>query len=398
VANEHKLPAIVYATRRGDVEDLAAFLKQSGVNARAYHAGMPVDARAAVQDDFVSHHCDVICATIAFGMGVDMPDVRSVIHYHPPKSPEGWIQESGRAGRDGLPSHCELLLNGGDQSILRGMVEAKQPGPEAVRAILQNIFSQGARAIISRYHLSTLNDVPMELLDILFARLEAVPLRWDAAAKRRLLDGFPKRQQEVFAEMLASRQRTNLLDLAEGSVIKMNKIVSQLRELEAGEEVKLKMSHSLLHFRVKKEPENVHALADDILAVFREHSESDLKRIDKVFEIALSRRCIAASLVSYFGEKLAVPCGHCSSCLGQREADLVAEPIAEVTLDELSLIQGLVAEKRPAISSPERMARFLCGVYSPAMMRYRLYKHDLWGLLDRLPYDDVLAYTRAQLG
>ena len=102
----------------------------------------------------------------------------------------------------------------------------------------------------------------MELLDILLARLETlnwitkdgaswmwchvVPLRWDAAARERLLKGFPKQQQEVFTEMLASRQRTNLLDMADGSVVKMNKIVSQLRELEAGGEVKLKMSHSLL--------------------------------------------------------------------------------------------------------------------------------------------------------
>ncbi|PID78996.1 RecQ family ATP-dependent DNA helicase, partial [bacterium DOLZORAL124_64_63] len=117
-----RVPGIVYATRRGDVEELASFLTSNGIPARAYHAGMPADARAEVQDGFVRHEFPVICATIAFGMGVDMPDVRSVIHYHPPKSPEGWIQESGRAGRDGRPSHCELLVNGDDRTAMESMV------------------------------------------------------------------------------------------------------------------------------------------------------------------------------------------------------------------------------------------------------------------------------------
>lgn len=413
VRDERKVPAIVYGTKRGDVEMLAAFLKDSGVNARAYHAGMPADARAEVQDGFVSHRFDVICATIAFGMGVDMPDVRSVVHYHPPKSPEGWVQESGRAGRDGEPSHCELLLNGNDRFMLEGMVQARKPSRDALRAVLQNIFSQGERAIISRYNLSTLNDVATELLDILIVRLETagwvkqdgaswmwchlVPLRWDDAARQRLLSGFPKKQQEMFAEMLATRKRTNLLDLAEGSVLKMNKIVSQLRELEAGGEVKLKMSHSLMHLKIKKDPENLSELVEEMLGVFRQHSDYDLGRIHEVFKIAVSRKCMAVSLAGYFGEKLASPCGHCVSCRKvPRPRKLPIEPVVEVTLEEVNQIQVMVAEKRPALSSPERVARFLCGIYSPAMMRYRLYSHESWGMLERLPYDDVLAYARAQ--
>ena len=411
---QERLPAIVYATRRGDVESLAAFLQQSGIRARAYHAGLPAVVRAEVQDGFVAQEFDVICATIAFGMGVDMPNIRAVIHYHPPKSPEGWIQESGRAGRDRKPSHCELLLNGDDRAMLEGMVQAKQPSEQAVYGILHNIFAQGERAIISRYHLSTLNDVAMELLDILIARLETagwifqdgaswmwchlVPLRWDEASRQRVLSGFPKRQQEMFKEMLSSRQRTNLYDLAEGNVLKMNKLVRQLRELEAGGEVKLKMSHSLMHLRIKKEPSNIKQLTDDVLGVFREHCRYDMERIDAVFKMALSTQCLAVSLVGYFGEKLLEPCGKCSSCFGVKTPrQLERAKVDDVTMNELELIHELLAEKRPVLSSPERVARFLCGIYSPAMMRYRMYSHDSWGMLGRLAYDDVLAYTRVQL-
>ncbi|BDS06653.1 ATP-dependent DNA helicase RecQ [Oceaniferula spumae] len=407
-----RTPAIVYATRRGDVEELAAFLNEHGVNARAYHAGMPADARAEVQDGFVAHRFDVICATIAFGMGVDMPDVRSVIHYHPPKSPEGWIQESGRAGRDGLPSHCEVLLNGDDRAVLEGMIQAKQPGKPAVRAILQNVFSQGPRAIISRYNLSTLNDVPIELLDILLARLETsgwitqegaswmwchlVPLRWDQSARERLMKGFPKQQQEMFSEMLESRQRISLFEMSGNDVTKMNKLVGQLRELEAGGEVRLKMSHSLTHYRISKEPQNLNELADEMLEVFQDHARNDIERIDSVFKMALSRRCLAVSLVGYFGEKLTKPCGHCASCLGKsRPRKLPLSSTREVTMDELEIIQRLVAEKRAPLSSPQRLARFLCGIYSPAMMRYRLYQHNHWGMLARHSFDDVETITRS---
>ncbi len=413
LSDEARVPAIVYATRRNDVEALAALLNKAGLKARAYHAGMPADARAEVQDGFAEHRFDIICATIAFGMGVDMPDVRSVVHYHPPKSPEGWIQESGRAGRDGGESHCEVFLNADDRADIEGMVQAKRPSRHAVYAILQNIFSQRSRAIISRYQLSTENDMAAELLDILLARLETggwvsrdgaswmwchlVPLRWDAGARKRALYGFPKKQQEVFTEMLSSRQRTNLYDLVGGDVLKMNKLVGQLRELESGGDVKLKMSHSLIHYKIKKVPESIESLASEMLGVFEEHCGYDMKRVEAVFKMAGSRKCLAVSLVGYFGEKLIQPCGKCSACLGRViPRGLPERKAEEVSLEELQAIQVLVSERRSALSSSERLARFLCGIYSPAMMRYRLYNHPSWGMLDRLPYDDVLACARAQ--
>ncbi|MBT8044787.1 MAG: RecQ family ATP-dependent DNA helicase, partial [Verrucomicrobiae bacterium] len=359
LAQTGRSPAIVYATRRGDVEELVAFLTKAGVPARAYHAGMPADARAEVQDGFLGKKFPVICATIAFGMGVDMPDVRSVIHYHPPKSPEGWIQESGRAGRDGNPSHCEILINGNDRLALEGMIVAKQPGRRAVEAILQNLFSQGKRAIISRYNLSTLNDIPGDLLDVLLARLETagwitpdggswmwchvVPLRWDAAARARMLSGFSKKEQSILTKLIDSKQRVSLLDLADHQVSKMNRLVNLLREMESAGEVKLRMSHSLVHYRIKKEPQQLATLIDEALETFQEHANHDLTRIDAVFKIATSRKCIAASLVGYFGEKLADPCGRCASCKGKyRTRKLPVSDVGEITLDELEQIQSIV--------------------------------------------------------
>lgn len=109
-----KEPAIIYCFSRKDTETIARDLRKHNLNARAYHAGLNARERSAVQDLFIKDEANIIVATIAFGMGIDKPDVRLVVHYTYPKTLEGYYQEIGRAGRDGLTSECILFYTYAD--------------------------------------------------------------------------------------------------------------------------------------------------------------------------------------------------------------------------------------------------------------------------------------------
>ncbi len=116
---------IVYCLARKEVEDLAQILIVNGISARPYHAGMDAATRSATQDAFLMEECQVIVATIAFGMGIDKPDVRFVIHYDIPKSLEGYYQETGRAGRDGGEGQCICFYSPDDIERLRRFQQGK---------------------------------------------------------------------------------------------------------------------------------------------------------------------------------------------------------------------------------------------------------------------------------
>jgi len=130
---------IVYVSSRDNAERLEKVLRQAGVNARAYHAGLGTPERSMLQDRFMDGEVRVMIATVAFGMGVDKSDVRFIVHYNPPRSLEAYSQESGRAGRDGKPAVCLLLHARADRTNLKRWSREQAVDIAGLRAVYRQV-------------------------------------------------------------------------------------------------------------------------------------------------------------------------------------------------------------------------------------------------------------------
>jgi ATP-dependent DNA helicase RecQ len=187
LARHDQEAAIVYCLTRADTEQVAERLKAAGVQAAAYHAGMPGMERRRIQEAFAGERLDVVVATVAFGMGIDRSDVRCVIHAAMPQSVEHFQQETGRAGRDGLEAECVLLYSAADVIRWQGLIDRKLPegeGHDEVRAArhelvrhMQGLCStlECRHRALSRYFGQDYPPRPCEACDVCLGEAKGMP-------------------------------------------------------------------------------------------------------------------------------------------------------------------------------------------------------------------------------
>lgn len=370
---EH-LPCIVYARTRKGVESLAARL--SSVRAACYHAGQPPEVRERVQDDFLHNRVDVLVATIAFGMGIDKPDVRSVVHVNLPASPEAYIQESGRAGRDGLPAHSLVLLSGEDRVEARNRIYAAEPDPEGVLRCVRWLLPAAPR-VVSLWELGTTCDVPEDVparaLDLLTAR-RAVEILSQGHKYYKVRPLFPldtildgrTPQESARLRWLAEHREGEVEQAGEAWGCTYDEAVDQLRECEGSGEWALTWRQRALCIAPGEQPAHARDVAEELSARYARRREADIARLDELESMLCSPACLNSALESYFtAAPLPAPCGQCPACSGASPA-LPAAPAPQPVPPAAEL---------PEFDRPAQRRRFLIGISSPALMARRLWAH-----------------------
>ncbi len=406
-------PTIVYVTLQKTAEMIATALAEAGFSAEAYHAGMESEAREAVQNRFMASEDAIVVATIAFGMGIDKANIRAVYHYNLPKSLENYAQEIGRAGRDGAPSHCEILAAAEDLTVLENFTYGDTPTPEALRDLLKELLegrSAGDVFDISAYELSARHDIRQLVVSTALTYLELDGLIAATAPFYTTYQWkFQRTPEEIFARFDADRRAflERLLGLAKvgriwNSVVlaeavtalggERERVVKALTYLEEKGDIELQVAGVRQGFRVVRVPEDLAAVWQELRRRFAVREQSDIARTRTVAELLGGEGCLVRRLLAYFGEELGRDCGHCGRCAGERAVALEREAAEfSPSVDELAALR---AGHPRALGGARQMARFFCGISSPAITTAKLTRHPRFGSAADAPFGQVLEAVK----
>lgn len=399
---------IVYVTRQETAEQVAEALSKSGHRAAFYHAGMDDEQRATVQDAFMSGEIGIVAATIAFGMGIDKADIRAVYHFNLPKSIENYVQEIGRAGRDGKVSHCELLACADDRLTLTNFVYGDTPSKESLRAFLDALLRNDDVFDVSTHDLSYRFDIRPLVINTALTYLEldgiiaaTTPFYSEykvgfieaAGAICARFDG--ERAQFLGQIFRAGKQGSKWLTLDCAQVEQAtgqprDRMTRALGYLEEQGLIELQASGLRQGYKKLVQPD-IEAVLDKLLMLFEKRERRDIERIDQVIHYANSRHCFTGQLLAYFGESDAQSCGVCGRCADPAQTLRPVEArIGELRDLDVAEMRAIMAENHPALRQPRQIARFLCGLPSPATSRGKMKQHDSFGALAGLPFNVVL--------
>lgn len=397
-------PSIIYVTLQKTAHSVASFLNEQGYRARPYHAGLKDEERSATQDAFMSGVTPIVVATIAFGMGIDKSDIRAIYHYNLPKSLENYMQEIGRAGRDGGDSRCQLLACRDDLTVLENFTYGDTPDPEALAGLVRWLCDQPEQFDLSGYELSQQFDVRPLVLNTLLTYLELEGILVATAPfyteykiafttpESEILARFDPARAEFLQRLFATGKAGRLWltikprEAAEQLGEQQPRIIKALNYLEQQDMVELKVAGLRQGYRLERVPADMDGLIDQMARLFREREERDIDRLHSVCDWAQTQGCLQQPLMAYFGETLQQPCGRCSGCLGQSH-ELPPRQTRPVDPD---IVRAVNEEQHQALAQPRQLARFLCGITSPKASRAKLGKHPHFGALAETPFTRVL--------
>lgn len=396
IESNHGKSGIIYIGTRSRADSLLQVLLDNDVEAAGYHAGMNPDERKWVQENFLSGRIKVIVATNAFGLGIDKPDVRFVIHYDMPGTVEAYYQEAGRAGRDGKESVCMLLCNSRDRSLHEFFIKGDNPPASSILEIYQNILNYESDVVLATYAdlADGLSDkVPDMAIGTCLKMLEQQGLIMRSREKngsayfkilnvyQAVVDSFGgrgKRQKELFEKFYDkySAEMTKGWDISfeEAAVSigeKKDAIVRLAKKLVEKKLAEYRPPFKGTEIRVLKRVPLEEVKLDT--AAMKEKVKRAFNKLDRMENYFHSYYCRQKYILDYFGDLDTKECGKCDICLAgsayHRDDSDFAE--AEDLFDDSDLIVKKKEKLNTKLTQLETFDLFLKGMQVQEIMKSR---------------------------
>ncbi|KAE9579255.1 ATP-dependent DNA helicase RecQ [Colletotrichum fructicola] len=440
---KHPGPSIIYVTTHAGTESLSKSLVAKGFKAKPYHAGLDKDVRSDIQDKFLRSTDMIIVGTIAFGMGIDKENVRTIIHFDLPSSIEAYSQQIGRAGRDGKPSTCMLYLSDKDFFLRNVLVHGERPSRLALRALFEEIcdeehcrLSPGETFSVGITMQSKRVDIKETQLSIIYAYLELKFGLLRAGTPQYSEYKYQVLQRQEYndddtpaAKAIRRGSRTAKIwtfieidDVADGKHLYRGDITRKLDHWAESGVVKLQKSGVQNVFRLKKalpksQPE-IDAMIDNIDQEITKKEKQDLQRVQDLVNLLTGTKCITRALAAYFADTTHASveeCGHCTWCETHKQVvlpEFKPKPLDKDLMKSIaSVCKALCSdEARKAKSSktpsatkqalanstakndPRFMACVAFGIKTPRISSMQLWKNEaVFERMSDCNFDELVA-------
>ncbi len=360
---------IIYARNRRLSQDISNYLNLNGISATFYNAGLTAEQRDNRQSDWINNKVKVMVCTNAFGMGIDKPDVRYVIHYSPPENIENYFQEAGRAGRDGKKSYAVMLFEKSNRFELSQQIETSFPPLHDIKRVYQGLSNYFQIAVgvtpentfdFDIAHFCETYDLKQSMVYFAMKLLERdayislteeinMPSRIKFQVNRTALynfqvyhfkyDEFIKLLLRSYAGVFDNFITINETELAKRYGSKKSEIIKNLEFLD---------SRKILSYLPQKSIPQLHFTASRVDAkrlilskeVYIDRKELALKKMEAILGYAeQSDTCRSVLLLKYFEEEMPKKCGQCDVCIAERKAELNNMLIQKLSNQIMSIIQ-----------------------------------------------------------
>lgn len=403
-------PSIVYVTLQKQTEQLATELRAQGFKAQPFHAGMDTAVKTKLQDQFMKSKDLIVVATIAFGMGVDKADIRSVVHFSVPSSLESYSQEVGRAGRDGKTSVCMFYVCGEDLHLRELFSRGDLPSLTSVRGLLTEVFDSensrlpiGGEIKVSQYSQGNKFDIRSNTLGNIYAQLELT--HHILRASTPMYTKYTFKANPSYASKLASDQTKAAsaiktfgkvatkghlyhIDLDNATArtgVPRTDIVQKLNSWNADGDLELKPSGVLNVYKVLKKLPKTAAEIETITRAIHQtmvnREKEALERSEKILDVVKGNSCFTRAVAGHFGDELPdgkEECGHCTFCITKKPVTIILPPKPKFNRAAFNAILAAV----PSRDDARFLAKVAFGISSPRMTAEKISRQPIFGSME----------------